>query len=639
MMMADDPANCDLAQRAAQLEAALAQSDMLLESLPGIHYLFDEEGRLERWNKNLEHITGYASKEISAMRPLDFFVEEDRPRVEKEIHKTFSTGKSAVEAHFLHKQGHRSARHYLTGLCLTINKKRYLAGMGLDISNLRQTQLALKESERRYRHFFEDDLSAAFITKPDGQLIDCNAAFAHMFGFQSPSQLKNINLAAIYPNDSARDEFLALLQKEKRIERYESVMRHVDGSRIHTLENTVGVFDEQDNLVQIRGYLMDITEQKHLELHLQQAQKMEAVGTLAGGIAHDFNNLLMRIQGHTSLLMEEDTHPEHCRHLEGIVDAVKSASGLTRQLLAFARGGQYELKPVDLNTILRKSARMFGRTRKDIRIHFKLQEDLWAVEADATQIEQIMLNLYVNAWQSMPGGGAIYLETENLHLDKKAVRPHMLQNGDYARVTVTDTGVGMRKHVQERIFDPFFTTKEMGQGTGLGLASVYGIIKNHGGCIDVDSKRGQGTSFTLLLPATQRPVIVEAQARKTVKKGKETILLVDDEALVLDVGKQMLVRIGYKVIPADNGQEAIEIFSQQQNEIDAVVLDMVMPAMNGKETFIRLREIDPHVKVLLSSGYSIDGQAREIMNQGCRGFIQKPFDMGLLSRKLREIIE
>ncbi len=372
----------------------------------------------------------------------------------------------------------------------------------------------------------------------------------------------------------------------------------------------------------------------------RQAQKMEAIGTLAGGIAHDFNNLLMAIQGRTSImLMDKDSaHPDF-EHLMGIEDYVSSATDLTKQLLGFARGGKYEVNPTDLNKLIKKHNRMFGRTKKEISIREKYQENLWSVEVDRGQIEQVLLNLYVNAWQAMPGGGDLYLKTENVTLDENYVKPFSIEPGRYVKISVTDTGIGMDKATQERIFDPFFTTKEMGRGTGLGLASVYGIIKNHGGFINVYSEKGHGTTFNIYLPASEKEVIEEEKPGGDTLMGSETVLLVDDEDMIIEIAEALLERLGYKVLIATSGKEAIEIYDKKKERIDIVVLDMIMPDMSGSEAYDSLKETDPEVKVLLSSGYSINGQAQDILDRGCNSFIQKPFRMKELSQKLRKILD
>ena len=380
-------------------------------------------------------------------------------------------------------------------------------------------------------------------------------------------------------------------------------------------------------------------EKRKLEAQLHQAQRMESLGSLAGGIAHDFNNILMGIQGRTSLMaMDKDpTHPD-VEQLKGIEKYVEKAAKLTKQLLGLARGGKYEVKPTDINDLVKKSSEMFGWTRKEIAIHSKYQEDVWTVEVDQGQIDQVLMNLYINAWQAMPGGGDLFLETENVTLDESYVKPFSIEPGRYVKLSITDTGVGMDKATQERIFDPFFTTKEMGRGTGLGLASAYGIIKNHGGFIKVSSKKGDGSTFNIYLPASESDVRGQTfEVSDDVRHGHETLLLVDDEEMITEVGKEMLNALGYTVLIAEGGRKAVEIFRKKRDEIDLVILDMIMLGMGGGDTYDRLKEINPDIKVLLSSGYSINGQAKEILDRGCDGFIQKPFNIEQLSQKLREI--
>jgi len=388
------------------------------------------------------------------------------------------------------------------------------------------------------------------------------------------------------------------------------------------------------------GVVRDISDRKRLEAQLQQAQKMEAVGTLAGGIAHDFNNLLMGIQGYTSLmLLKIDSNHPHYEKLKSIEQYIESGAELTKQLLGFARGGKYDVKPVDLNALVDKTATMFGRTKKEVIITTKFEQDLWAVEADQGQIEQVLLNLFVNAWQAMPGGGNLTLETQNVTLDAAAVSPYGLSPGSYVKISVSDSGLGMDENTRRRIFEPFFTTKEMGRGTGLGLASAYGIIKNHNGIIEVESKIGEGTTFTLYLPSSNKTVQKDAGQEGVILRGPETVLLVDDEDMIIEVGAEILEALGYKVLTARSGPEAIEVFRSNKNQVDIVVLDMIMPGMGGGDAYDQLREIDPGVKVLLSTGYSLRGEASEILKRGCNGFIQKPFNIKMLSQKLREILD
>jgi PAS domain S-box-containing protein len=384
----------------------------------------------------------------------------------------------------------------------------------------------------------------------------------------------------------------------------------------------------------------DITDRKRLEAQLFQSQKMEAVGTLAGGIAHDFNNLLMSILGYTSLmLMDTEARDPNYEKLKIIEGQVQSGASLTRQLLGFARSGKYEVKTTDLNELLAKSADLFGRTKKEININKKYANDLLVVEVDRVQIEQVLLNIFVNAWQAMPEGGTIYLETSNVFVDETLTGITSLKPGQYAKISITDTGIGMDEETQQRIFEPFFTTKEMGRGTGLGLAAAYGIVKGHGGIINVYSEKGKGTTFNVYFPASEKKIAEEKIVPDKVLKGTETVLLVDDQEAVIAVGKAILHTLGYTVIMAKNGKEAIAIFESNKEKIDFVILDMIMPGMSGAETFDAIKKINPDIKVILSSGYSLEGQAAKILERGCNGFIQKPFNVSDLSRKIREVLD
>jgi len=380
-------------------------------------------------------------------------------------------------------------------------------------------------------------------------------------------------------------------------------------------------------------------ERRKLEASLRKAQKFEAIGTLAGGIAHDFNNLLMGIQGRSSL-MAINLDPSHplMEHVNAIEEYVRSAADLTRQLLGLARGGKYEVKPIDLNDLIRESASMFGRTKKEITIHRETTSSHIVIEVDKRQIEQVLLNMYVNAWQAMPQGGDLYLKTKTVILDDLDCRIYDMAPGNYACISITDTGIGMPPETQLRVFDPFFTTKDKHRGTGLGLASAYGIIKNHSGTITIYSEVGHGTTFNIYLPLSQKAAQQVIPVDNHLVKGSETILLVDDEKMILDVGKAMLEVLGYQVITTDNGKSAIELIEEHDSSISLVVLDMIMPGMDGGKTFDRIREIKPEMPVILSSGYSINGQADDIIQRGCDGFIQKPFNISEISVIVRKIL-
>ena len=510
---------------------------------------------------------------------------------------------------------------------------------------------ALRQSEAKFRDLADMLPQIVFETDVKGNLTYVNHDAFNLFGYtkgEFESGLNAMQMIAPKDRDRATDRMRQIMSGPSDFIGSEYSAIKKDGTEFPVIIYS-NRFLCKGSPAGLRGIMIDITdrkraeqERKNLQAKLIQAQKLEAIGTLAGGIAHNFNNILMGVQGRTSLMiMGKDPSDPDYEHLRGIEEYVKNAMELTKDLLGYARGGKYEVKPTDLNTFIKQENRMFGRTRREIRVHGKYEKDLWTVEVDKSQIKQALLNLYVNAWQAMPGEGDLYIQTENATLDTECIKPFDAAPGRYVKVSVTDTGTGMDAATRERIFDPFFSTKNVGQGSGLGLASVYGIIKNHGGFINVYSERGEGTTFNIYLPASEREAEGESQGpkRHEIQYGQGTVLFVDDEEMIIEVGQAMLKNLGYRVYIARSGQGAIDLYEKQRGEIDLVILDMIMPDMGGGETYDRLKKIDGGVKVILSSGYSIKGQAKEIMDRGCSGFIQKPFAMEALSRKVREALD
>ena len=505
-----------------------------------------------------------------------------------------------------------------------------------------------RKAKERYRRIFENSVIGIFESTPDGRLIRVNPAFAKMLRYDSPEDLMahvTDVTTQYYVNPDDRSRYKEILRQAGEVDNFEHKAKCKDGTEIWVSSSTRAFFNKDGKVYRYEGATNDITdrrlaeqEKEKLEAQLVHAQKMEAIGSLAGGVAHDFNNLLTGIQGRVSLMAIDSNHA-HTEHIKAIEEYIRSATNLTKQLLGVARGGKYDPKPSDLTEMVANSAAMFGRTKKEIAIHIKAPQSAVVVEVDKRQIEQVLLNIYVNAWQAMSNGGELYLETAVVELDAETCKPHNLNPGPYGKISVSDTGVGMDEATLQRIFDPFFTTKEKGRGTGLGLASAYGIIKNHHGMILVSSDLGHGSTFDIYLPASDKDVQQEISQEGLVIKGSETILLVDDEEMIVEVGRAMLEELGYQVITAQDGQAAIETLQRMEGKIDLVVLDMIMPKMDGGATFDRIRELWPMMRVVLSSGYAINGQATEIMNRGCNGFIQKPFNLSELSQKIRTVLE
>ena len=486
----------------------------------------------------------------------------------------------------------------------------------------------------------ENTAEAIIITDIDGNIQYVNPAFENITGYSLEEVFsKSISILDSGHHDSSHFKKMWDCLERGEIWRGRFVNKKKDHSLYESEATISPVKNPAGEIIHYVSVQRDITREVQLEKQLRQAQKMEAIGTLAGGIAHDFNNLLLGIQGNISLsLLDLDDGSPLFSNLKKIEQYVQSGVELTRQLLGFARGGKYEVRLTDINHLLKEQNLLFSRANKSVVIEDDFDAELWNVEADQDQIEQVILNVYMNAIQAMPQGGTLSVRTENITIDKERLTPYRVKAGDYIKITVADTGIGMDQKTQRRIFDPFFTTREMGRGKGLGLASVYGIIKNHEGFINVVSQTGQGSQFEIYLPASRQPAALQAQRVEEFSHGQETVLLVDDEEMIIDVGRRMLEKLGYETLIASNGKEAIEIYKSREKDISLVILDMVMPKLSGGETFDRLKDLNPAIKVILCSGYSIDGQASEILKRGCNAFIQKPFNLKTLSHHIRAVL-
>ncbi|MDJ0720852.1 MAG: ATP-binding protein [Desulfobacterales bacterium] len=515
-----------------------------------------------------------------------------------------------------------------------------------EVKARRHMEATVRESEEKYRLLVENANEAIFILQDD------------QIKFTNPKAEEIFNRLAIQPSGAALAKCIHPNERDRVIEWYQRRLegRELPYSLMFRLEgeHRASIWVELNSiLIKLNGeaatlnFIRDVTLQKKLEEQFYQSQKMESIGTLAGGIAHDFNNLLMGIQGNVSVMnLEAEGGGPLQESLQSIERCVQSGSQLTNQLLAFARGGKYIVKPCNLNSIVNKASEIFGRTKREVNIHRVFARDIWSVEVDSGQIEQVLMNLFVNAWQAMPDGGDLFIEIENVELDDHytRIKPYNIRPGRYVKLSVTDTGVGMDTETRKRIFEPFFSTKEKGMGTGLGLASAYGIVKNHGGFINCYSEVGHGTTFNIYFPESEKAIVDEERGRDDelvtgVPGGGETILFIDDEDEILAVGRKILGSLGYRVITAPDGKTSLEIYTDRGDEIDLVVLDYVMPGMGGREVFETLLRIDPDVRVLLSSGYSSNNQVAHMLENGCKGFIQKPYDAVRMARKIREILD
>jgi len=618
----------------------------LSENSPDVVYTLGRDGSFTYVNPAAEKIFGYQVCELINRFPVDLAKKEDIGNfieLFKHMRDEGGTVREAVGT-VIHKDNSErliniSGAPNLDAEGNTIG----IVGTIKDITEREKAEEALRESEERFRGLSENAPFGISVMKPDGVFEYFNSTFTEIFGY-TLEDLPDMEawFDAVYTDSSCRDDIVSFYRKN--VIEYSEIGKKEEKKLIIECKNG------SEKLIYIRAVIIenrkqlltyeDITEHRKLEDQLLQAQKMEAIGTLAGGTAHDFNNLLMTILGQTSLMLL-DLKPDHPHYskLKSIEEQTKSGADLTRQLLGFARGGKYETKPTELSETLTKTSSMFARTKKDITIHRTYDADPWIVEIDVGQIEQVLLNLYVNASQAMPGGGDLFIETRNVTLSENFVAPYSVIPGKYVKISIADTGTGMDEETKKRIFEPFFTTKEMGRGTGLGLASAYGIIGGHNGIITVKTKKGYGTTFDIYLPASEKRTVYREKVTDELIKGEETILLVDDEEMIISVNTEILEMLGYEVCAVRSGEKAVELYRSKKDEIDVVILDMIMPGMSGKETFELLRRINPQVPIILSSGYSVTDQATKIMDQGCSAFIQKPFSISDLSKKLRNVLE
>lgn len=536
-------------------------------------------------------------------------------------------------------------------------RTRTLARMNEELEaqrlQLERTLAGLLESRRRYEALVGAVDGVVWESDPEMRLTFVSAQAQPMFGYVPAQWIGNHTLwrECVHPEDrqGVLDECRRAVAEKRRLA-LEYRMTDAHG-RIHWVRNTMGVAVEADVVVAVRGLLVDITEQRSAAEtlreksdQLQQAQKMEAIGRLAGGVAHDFNNLLTAMQGYGAMVLRqlEPNHPVRA-DVEEIRKAAESAASLTRQLLAFSRRQMLQPQILALNGVITRVESLLARViGEDITLVKRLDEGLGLVSADPGQIEQIIMNLAVNARDAMPNGGELTIETKNVELaDAYVARHHGASPGPHVMLAVSDTGVGMTEEVRSRIFEPFFTTKEAGRGTGLGLATVYGTVEQSGGSIWVYSEPGHGTTFKIYLPVVEKPFNDAPAARTEAapKRGRETILVVEDQDAVRAVVRKTLATHGYVVLEAGLGAEALEVVDGHSTRIDLLLTDVVMPTMSGRELAERIRAIHPAIRVLYMSGYTDEAVVRNGILGSAVPFLQKPFTPNVLVQRVREVLD
>ncbi|MFO7784328.1 MAG: PAS domain S-box protein [Desulfatiglandales bacterium] len=604
---------------------------------------------VQQINPEFTRVFGYTPEEVIGLNVDDVIAPEGKEEEVRGTTRCVEKGdKVSLKTIRRHKDGTLIPVELLVFPIIIDGRNVGAYAMYMDIRESIRAENALRESEERHRSILENMNEGYYEVDLAGNLTFANNAMTDLLGYEK-DELIGLNNRAYMDEETARKVYKAF----NRVFRtgspeggfqWNNIRK--DGSRV-VVETSVSLIVNADGRpVGFRGLVRDVTERelskvekKKLEAQLQHAQRMEAIGTLAGGIAHNFNNILMGIQGNASLVaLDLDRGHSHYERLKTIEKLVSSGSKLTSQLLGYAREGRYEVRAVNLNPVIEETARTFGSARREVRVQTDLAPSLRPVLADREQIEQALINLFVNAADAMPEGGELHVTTKNTTSKEMKGKPYMPEEGDYALLVIRDTGLGMDNETRAKIFEPFFTTKGLSKGTGLGLASVYGIVKAHGGYIDVESEIGRGATFEIYLPLTDTPVESTAEKEVLISLGSGVVLLVDDEETVLDVGAEMLSRMGYTVYKARNGEESLRMFQAEYRDIDLVILDMIMPDMGGGYVYDHMKQIDPDVKVLLASGYGMDEKATGILKRGCDDFIQKPFDMTVLSQKLKGIM-
>ncbi len=619
-------------------------SDVTIDSLPGIFYVMDAQGRLLRWNNNLLKFTGYTEEELMGMSPMDFFPEEDRPNIERRLREVFSAGYATAEAQLIAKDGSR-VPYVFTALRATLGDQQCIVGTAINITERRRAEDELRRSEAVYRALVDHAPYGIYLSGLDCKLLAANPALVDMLGYGAEEELLGVDVQHdLWADAEACSDLLGRFGRGEPIDGLEVDWRRKDGRRVTVRLSGRPVHGDGGGF---EGYQMiaeDVTERHVLEAQLRQAQKMEAIGQLTGGIAHDFNNVLTVILANadlvTAALPRELTQAR--TDLEDIQAAARRGTTLIRKLLGFSRRERLELQPADLTRLVQELSGMLRRVvPENIEIQLLAAEPDAVADADPGAIEQIVLNLATNARDAMPEGGILRIETSRTWLDEgyRATHP-WVEAGEYICLTCTDTGTGMDEETREHVFEPFFTTKPPGEGTGLGMAMIYGMVKQHGGYVHVYSEPGEGTTVNVYLPAVAAGVEAGPQGPAAERmRGGETILLVEDEAGIRRATKRALEGQGYTVLLAADGEEALEVFHEQERDIDLIISDLVMPRLGGRQFYEALREAGKDPKILFTSGYSAQdvwagsGFLRDVP------FLHKPWTLTDLFLRVREVLE
>ena len=625
--------------RTAELLQTQQLLDMIFDKTNTGLDVIDSQYNIKYINESQKKIYG----DPSGRKCYEYFMEKDTPCQECGVSKSLETGDTIVSEKYLLKEN-----RYIQVTTVphkTKNDEILFAEVNVDITERKRAEEELLSAKAEVDQIFHIAADGMRVVDKNFDILRTNDTFDTMVGMPREDIIGRKCFDIFTSNRCQTPEcpMQVIMAGQEKTET-ECIRMRPDGKETSCIVTAKPFKAADGTVIGILEDFKDISERQQLEAQIRQAQKMESIGTMAGGIAHDFNNLLSGILGYLSIMKTSlDPADRNYRYVELIEKAGKRAATLTNQLLAFSRKGKYEISAVNINNSIRNVLNILESTiNKNIEINCSLEDNIPRIKGDPTQIEQIIMNICVNASDAMPDGGRLKITTEMAIMDKIFCASHPgAKPGNYLHIILADTGQGMDKETSSKIFEPFFTTKGKENGTGLGLSMVYGIVKNHGGYINVYSEPGKGSIFNIYLPPITEDTLKEEKKTpiESPAGGQETILIVDDEEIIRTMLQEVLESLGYTVLLAIDGEDAIQLYSQRHDDIDMIIIDMIMPKMSGKETCLELKKINPEIRVILASGFSQDRVIQEILSSGVNGFIHKPFTISELSTKIREVLE
>jgi PAS domain S-box-containing protein len=642
----------DITER-KQAEEALRETSNYLENLLSFAnapiMVWDNNNKVTKFNLAFERMTGYTMYDVLGKNPEILFSDDKRKEISTLISRT-SDGENLISVELPVRCKNGIIRNVLwnTSNIYTKDAKTIIATIanGQDVTERKRAEESLQESELRFRSLYENATIGIYRSTPDGSILLANPALVKMLGYTSFQKLaeRNLEIDGFEPS-SQRKEFLDKIERDGEVKGYDSKWILQDGRTVFVLESVRAIRDAQGKTLYYDGTVEDITDRKQLEEGLRQMQKLEGLGTLAGGIAHDFNNILGIILAYiTSTIRFKDDAEKLDLAVDTIVKAVERGKTLVQQILTFARRTETEFRPVNVNDIVKEIMVMIFETFPKILTYAQnIDQGVSYINADRSQLHQLLLNLCVNARDAMPKGGLLTINTQMVS-GASLLRQHPgAVESSYVCIEVSDTGEGMAPEISRRIFEPFFTTKELGKGTGLGLAVVFGVIQTHKGFIDVESELGKGTTFSIYLPAPQiAEPIIEKKDEATLEEtpgGTETLLVVEDEEMLMMTLQMLLVEKGYKVLSAEDGLTAVNIYKERRNEIALVLTDLGLPKMTGMEECAQIKKLNPSARVIIATGYLDSGMKSEFLKTGIQHFLFKPYDLKKVLKEIREVLD